>query len=260
MSKHMRFFKHEIPLDPIKAFSASDMYTAEWIMFITHFTLPLGSASGEILSSLMQSELWIQENWNIWPGFSAVPQEVRHERFRSESWGAKASPWRPVRAQDWCPSEVTPGTRVRWPGRSPQLIPYATGVQRGNCSSCMLARVSLRAGNRSTCNHTAAWWSSVWASCMNTGTHAAGMGYGGGKPPLGLGAACCGRPKGRGSLSAPCISQGWVGSQPCLSQCLESPLNSHESPLNCMSFPSPCIVKISLKERWFLSLSFRIEV
>lgn len=57
MSKHMRFFKREIPLDPIKAFSASDMYTAEWIMFITHFTLPLGSASGEILSRLMQSKL-----------------------------------------------------------------------------------------------------------------------------------------------------------------------------------------------------------
>lgn len=57
MSKHMRFLKHEIPLDPIKALSASDMYTAEWVMFITHFTLPLGGASGEILSSLMQSKL-----------------------------------------------------------------------------------------------------------------------------------------------------------------------------------------------------------
>lgn len=57
VSKHMRFFKREIPLDPIKAFSASDMYTAEWIMFITHFTLPLGGASGEILSSLMRSKL-----------------------------------------------------------------------------------------------------------------------------------------------------------------------------------------------------------
>lgn len=91
MSKHMRFFKHEIPLDPIKAFSASDMYTAEWIMFITHFTLPLGSASGEILSSLMQSKLWVQGNWNIWPGFSALPQEVRHGRFRSERGNTKAS-------------------------------------------------------------------------------------------------------------------------------------------------------------------------
>lgn len=57
MSKHMSFFKHEIPLDPIKVSLASDMYTTEWIMFITHFTLPLGSASGEILSSLMQSKL-----------------------------------------------------------------------------------------------------------------------------------------------------------------------------------------------------------
>lgn len=251
MSKHMRFFKHEIPLDPIKAFSASDMYTAEWIMFITHFTLPLGSASGEILSSLMQSELWIRGNWNIWPGFSAVPREVRHERFRSESWGTQASPWGSVRAQDWFPSKVTPGTRVCWPGRSPQLIPYATGVQRCSCSSCMLVRVSLRAGDRSTHNCTAAWWSSVWASCMETGTHSAGVGYGGGKPPIRLGAACCGRPKGKGSLSAPM-------QQPGLGRITAMPLTVPwvtESPLNCMSLPSPCIVKISLKERWFLSLS-----
>lgn len=174
-----------------------------------------------------------------------MPREVRHERFRSESWGTQASPWGSVRAQDGFPSKVTPGTRVCWPGRSPQLIPYATGVQRCSCSSCMLVRVSLRAGDRSTHTCTAAWWSSVWASCMETGTHSAGVGYGGGKPPIRLGAACCGRPKGKGSLSAPM-------QQPGLGRITAMPLTLPwvtESPLNCMSLPSPCIVKISLKER-----------
>lgn len=111
MSKHMSFFKHEIPLDPIKVSLASDMYTTEWIMFITHFTLPLGSASGEILSSLMQSKLWIWGNWNIWPGSSVVPQEVWHERFRSEREGTKASLRDACAAEDRCPSSVTSSTK-----------------------------------------------------------------------------------------------------------------------------------------------------
>ena len=61
MSKHMRFFKHEIPLDLIKAFSASDMYTAEWIMFITHFLMGYGCFDGVP-----------EENLRMMPGYIPI--------------------------------------------------------------------------------------------------------------------------------------------------------------------------------------------
>lgn len=153
MSKHMRFFKHEIPLDLIKAFSASDMYTAEWIMFITHFTLPLGSASGEILSCLMQSELWTWGNWNIWPGFSAVPQEMRCERFRSEGEGTKASPQGPMCAHDEVSSKVTSSTRVCWPGKPPQLTSYAALEFKGAIT--VHVQLSECSWEQVICAHTA---------------------------------------------------------------------------------------------------------
>lgn len=167
MSKHMRFFKHEIPLDLIKAFSASDMYTAEWIMFITHFTLPLGSASGEILSRLMQSELWTRGNWNIWPGFSAVPQEVGHEMFRSEGEGTKVSPQGPVCAGRSSQQGHQQHQSVLAGQTTSDNFLCCTRVQRGNCSSCILVRVLLRAGDLCSHSHTAAgWWSSALASSI----------------------------------------------------------------------------------------------
>ena len=165
MSKHMRFFKHEIPLDLIKAFSASDMYTAEWIMFITHFTLPLGSASGEILSCLMQSELWTRGNWNIWPGFSAVPQEMRCERFRSEGEGTKASPQGPMCARRGFQQGHQQHQSVLAGQATSANFLCCTRVQRGNYSSCTIVRVLLRAGDLCSHSHIAAgWWNSAQAA------------------------------------------------------------------------------------------------
>lgn len=111
MSKHMSFFKHEIPLDPIKVSLASDMYTTEWIMFITHFTLPPGSASGEILSGLMQSKLWIWGNWNIWPGSSACPRRYDMRDSGHKEGGQRHLSRDACAAEGICPSSVTSSTK-----------------------------------------------------------------------------------------------------------------------------------------------------